>query len=100
MQIGTRSTRNTPLKSLFDKFTKGDTVDTVGTFGWAIEAMKVGEKCYREGWNGHGMWIMIQNPDEHSKMTKPYIFMNTAQNDQIPWLASQADMLEDDWRAL
>lgn len=66
-------------------------------FGEAIEAMKLGKKVCRKGWNGKGMWLAIQNPDEHSKMTCPYIYMKTAQDNLIPWLASQADMLADDW---
>jgi hypothetical protein len=66
-------------------------------FGKAIEEMKLGKKVCRKGWNGKGMWLAIQTPDEHSKMTCPYIYMKTAQDDFIPWLASQADMLADDW---
>ncbi len=67
------------------------------TFGEATEAMKDGHKVCRKGWNGKNMWIAIQMPDEHSKMTQPYIYMFTAQGDLIPWLASQADMLAVDW---
>lgn len=66
-------------------------------FGEAIQAMKLGKKVCRNGWNGKGVWLAIQNPDEHSKMTGPYIYMKTAQDDLIPWLASHADMLADDW---
>ena len=40
------------------------------SFGWAIKQLKNGSKVYREGWNGKGMWIELQNPDEHSKMTR------------------------------
>lgn len=69
-------------------------------FGKAIEEMKAGKKVCRKGWNGKGMWLAIQNPDENSKMTCPYIYMKTAQDDLIPWLASQADMLADDWEVL
>jgi hypothetical protein len=67
------------------------------TFGWAIWQMQNGAQVARAGWNGKGMHIAIQNPDQNSKMTKPYIYMLTAQGDYIPWLASQADMLADDW---
>lgn len=66
-------------------------------FGLAIEALKKGKKVCREGWNGKNMWIEIQRPDENSKMTLPYIYMYTAQGDLVPWLASQADMLAEDW---
>ena len=66
-------------------------------FGWAIQEMKAGSKVCREGWNGKGMWLEIQKPDSNSKMTQPYIYMKTVQDDLIPWLASQSDMLSTDW---
>ena len=43
------------------------------------------------------MHLELQRPDAHSKMTLPYIFMYTAQGDNVPWLASQTDMLAEDW---
>ena len=66
-------------------------------FGQAIEALKQGKKVARTGWNGKGMHLELQRPDAHSKMTLPYIYMYTAQGDNVPWLASQTDMLSEDW---
>jgi hypothetical protein len=66
-------------------------------FGQAIEALKAGQVVTRAGWNGKNMHIDLQIPDEHSKMSLPYIFMYTAQGDLVPWLASQTDMLAEDW---
>lgn len=66
-------------------------------FGQAIEQLKSGKKVAREGWNGRGMWLGLQMPDAHSKMDLPYIYMSTAQSQLVPWLASQSDMLADDW---
>lgn len=66
-------------------------------FGRAIEALKAGERVAREGWNGKNMWIELQVPDDNSKMTLPYIYMFTAQGDLVPWLASQSDVLSEDW---
>ena len=66
-------------------------------FGQAIEALKQGKKVARAGWNGKGMYLELQRPDAHSKMTLPYIYMYTAQGDNVPWLASQTDMLSEDW---
>ena len=43
------------------------------------------------------MWISLQIPDEHSKMGLPYIYMKTVSGELVPWLASQTDMLADDW---
>ena len=75
-------------------------------FGEAIQALKAGKKCARDGWNGNGIFIELQVPDEHSKMTQPYIFIDTrnlqtknpaAPKGRVPWLASQTDMLAEDW---
>jgi hypothetical protein len=67
------------------------------TFGEAIAALKEGKRVSRTGWNGKGMWLELQVPDDHSKMTLPYIYMKTAQDDLVPWLASQTDVLAEDW---
>lgn len=69
-------------------------------FGQAIEAMKAGSKVSRDGWNGKGMWIALQVPDQHSKMQQPYIYMCPVGGKLVPWLASQADMLANDWQVL
>lgn len=67
-------------------------------FGDVVKKMKYrGGRFARAGWNGKGMYIQLQVPDEHSKMTLPYIYMKTVQGDLVPWLASQTDMLADDW---
>ena len=66
-------------------------------FGEALSDLKDGYAVARSGWNGKGMWIALQRPDENSKMSLPYIFMSTAQGDLVPWLASQTDMLATDW---
>jgi hypothetical protein len=72
-------------------------------FGSALEALKSGQKVARSGWNGKGLWLELQTPDTHSKMTLPYIFMSypdDAKNTpgaRVPWLASQTDVLAEDW---
>jgi hypothetical protein len=70
------------------------------TFGEAIEALKVGKKVQRDGWNGKGMWLGLQRPDAHSKMGLPYIYMSTVDGKLVPWFASQPDMLSEDWSIL
>jgi Protein of unknown function (DUF2829) len=65
--------------------------------GWAIKQMDNGSRVARSAWDGKGMWLALQRPDEHSKMTLPYIYMSTAQGDLVPWLASQTDILALDW---
>ena len=67
-------------------------------FGDVVKKMKDrGGRFARAGWNGKNQWIELQAPDKYSKMTLPYIFMKTIQGDLVPWLASQTDMLADDW---
>ena len=70
------------------------------TFGEAIHFLKQGNKVARAGWNGKNMHLELQVPDAHSKMTLPYIFMKTADGHLVPWLASQTDVLTDDWSLL
>ena len=73
----------------------------------AVEALKTGKKVARDGRNGKGIFIELQIPDENSKMTHPYIFIDTtgldtqntkAPKNRVPWLASQTDMLSEDWQ--
>jgi hypothetical protein len=71
--------------------------------GKAIDTLKAGNKVTRTGWNGAGLWLELQVPDANSKMTLPYIYINypntakTTPGAKVPWLASQTDMLAEDW---
>jgi hypothetical protein len=67
--------------------------------GWAVKELENGERVARAGWNGKGMWLELQVPDDKSKMTLPYVYMSTAQGDLVPWLCSQTDLLATDWEA-
>lgn len=77
-------------------------------FGEAIEALKKGERVARKGWNGKGMWLVLILPGSPmhtflvgSSDMQPCIGMKTAPGTMQPgWLASQADMLSDDWEVL
>ena len=73
-------------------------------FGQALEALKHGGRAARTGWNGAGMWLELQVPDAHSKMTLPYVYLNYPvgskaypEGARVPWLASQTDILAEDW---
>ena len=66
-------------------------------FSAALEWLKHGASVYRVGWNGPGQTLTMQKPDKHSKMTLPYIYIKTVQGELVPWLASQTDLLADDW---
>ena len=92
------------------------------TFGLAIEALNMGKKVARAGWNGKGMWITMSCTgskmvkaediwDPHNRefaianggevQVDPYFTMKTAQGTiQSGWLASQADMLAEDWQVV
>ena len=77
------------------------------TFGQALEALKQGRRIQRSGWNGKGMWLSLQTPDANSKMTLPYIFIEYPSGhpaypfgSRVPWLASQTDVLSNDWGIL
>ena len=67
------------------------------TFAPVIGLLKDGLKVTRRGWNGRDQWLKLQVPDSHSKMTLPYIYIHTVQSDLVPWLASQTDILAEDW---
>lgn len=66
-------------------------------FGIALSMLKGGSKMARKGWNGKGMYVEYQVPDEHSKMTLPYFYINYPNGDKCPWLASQTDLAREDW---
>lgn len=76
------------------------------TFGLAIEAMKKGKKVARKGWNGKGMYLFLAYGEDLTsclfKENEPKcvdsICMKTADDKfVIGWLASQTDMLAEDW---
>lgn len=59
-----------------------------------------GPRFARHGWNGKDLHIEGQWPDEHSKMTKPYLFMETPDGSRIPWVPSSGDLFAADWYLL
>ena len=84
-------------------------------FGLAIEAAKKGAKITRRGWNGKGMFLYYVPEGRYPARTDAaksiatedgkvdygaYIAMKTAQGNVVPWLASQTDILADDWEVV
>lgn len=81
-------------------------------FGEALERVKQGDRAARLGWNGKGMFIFLV-PGSTFQVNRPpllgiyregtevnyhpHIDMRTADNKIVPWLASQTDMLAEDW---
>ena len=82
------------------------------SFGLAIEAMKKGKRVARRGWNGKNQHIELAT--RISYMTSEGVFVNVEHEAignkaiafcgtsgvQMGWLASQADMLADDWEVV
>ena len=69
-------------------------------FGAALRALKRGKLVARQGWNGKGMHIRLETFVSQGQQLEfePCIVMWTAQKKRQPgWLASQADMLAEDW---
>jgi len=67
------------------------------TIGEAVTLLRAGNRMCRYGWNGKGMFLELQVPDTHSKMTLPYVYLKTADGNLVPWLCSQTDLLARDW---
>lgn len=66
-------------------------------FGEALKLLKAGKFVTREGWNGQGMYLGLQSPDEGSVNKQSYIYIIPVNGLRVPWVASQADLLEEDW---
>ncbi len=83
------------------------------TFGQAVEVLKAGGRVSRAGWNGKGMFLFLV-PGSRITVSEgrplaavfpvgaevnycPHIDMKTADGSVVPWLASQTDVLAEDW---
>lgn len=66
-------------------------------FGQALSYLKSGRRISRAGWNGRGQYLELQVPDSNSKMQRPYIYISPVDGALVPWVASQSDLLADDW---
>lgn len=82
------------------------------SFGQALDYLKKEKKrVARKGWNGKGMYLVYFSPVAHRMdmlaleggreneclPLLPFILMKTADNMWVPWLASQTDILAEDW---
>ena len=82
------------------------------TFELALAWLKKGERAARKGWNGKGMFLYLVDgstfqvnraplnkiyPEGTIHSYRAHIDMRTAQGDLVPWVASQSDLLADDW---
>ena len=88
---------------------------TAMSFGHAIEALKAGQKVCRARWNGKGMFLFLV-PDSEFRVKYPHLLgvipegttvhywghidMKAVDGKMGPWLASQTDMLANDWQVV
>lgn len=82
-------------------------IEIMETFSYALKCLKRGRRVARHGWNGRGMWIEMQTPGAESKMNLPYLYIEYPEGHdayphgcRVPWLASQTDLLAEDWFVL
>lgn len=74
-------------------------------FSWALRMLKIGKRVARTGWNGKGMWLTLATyararvdlTSTKTSTLSDFIVMKTADNTLVPWLASQTDLLAEDW---
>lgn len=90
-------------------------------FGEAIRALKDGKKVARAGWSGKGMWLILVPGTAEAQLiggSPYYTALNQSSCEILPhidmwttnahgrramlpgWLASQTDMLSDDWQVI
>lgn len=93
-------------------FASNSSVSRTHSFSRALEALKCGAKVARHGWNGRNMFLFMV-PGSQFAVNRPplmgiyeegtiinyngHIDIRKADGSIEPWLASQSDMLEDDW---
>lgn len=65
-------------------------------FSLALEELKKDNKVTEKSWHKEGMYLELQNPNNLSKMTAPYVYTIIDHDYRIPWHTSQSDILEED----
>jgi hypothetical protein len=65
-------------------------------FGEALTHLRAGLHVTRSRWQAQGE-IGLQPPDQQSLMSLPFLYLMTAAHERVPWVASQTDLLADDW---
>lgn len=84
-------------------------------FGQALSGLRAGHRLTRRGWNGVGMYVVLQagypdgiainaNTAAATRLAegtvcrfRPYLMLCAADGEFVPWVASQTDLLADDW---
>ena len=78
------------------------TTETYVSFSVALQQLKYGAYVARKNWNGKNMWIKLVQP--FGELTHPFLAIEYPEGSPaypngslVPWLASQTDILADDW---
>ncbi len=95
-----------------EQFDKAYRLTTGMTFGLAIEALKLGKRVARAGWNGAGQFVYLVPASSYPAQTgianayfgadamvpyRAYLALKTAQGDVATWAPSCSDALAEDW---
>lgn len=83
--------------------------------GWAVQAMRAGNRMRRSGWNGKGVFIFLVLGSTFQVNRAPllgmypagttinyhaHVDMKTATGEIVPWVCSQSDLLATDWEVV
>lgn len=77
-------------------------------FGSALKALKDGRRLKRKGWNHPDQYVFLIKPGEltyeaiNAEEINPFaafLAIKTVQGTFVPWLASQTDLLAEDWQS-
>ena len=84
-------------------------------FSQALNRLKTGSRVARAGWNGKAMFVYLvagstfkvnrppllgMYPEGTEINYRPHLDMRTADGECVPWVASQTDLLADDWHVV
>lgn len=69
-------------------------------FSVALHVLHAGMRIAREGWDGKGQWVALHVNSADDRMDRPFIYINPVDGMRVPWVASQTDILADDWCVL
>jgi hypothetical protein len=65
------------------------------SFSLALDHVKNGGRITRAGWNGPNQYVYIHRSTDDDHLD--FLVMYNAQGKHVPWLASQGDLLANDW---
>jgi len=80
----------------------------VANFGDAVQALKNGKKTARSKWNNRNTWVILTKIYTHTLIEQggvntnylPFITLKTKDEEFMPWVATQCDILAEDWEIL